>query len=270
MMQLPGESGQEFVLQRPFVPISKANQLSSFMVARNDGDNYGKLIVYQAPDQSDAVSPARAASLIEADPTISRNFSLLDQRGSNVLRGDTQLIPIDGAIFYVRPIYVEGSGNSPLPRYNYVAVTYGEKAVLDDKGVLDAVQHLLNNTTPTSRAAGLHQQRRRADDHDHHDAEHLAEHSPSTTPVTVPTNATVAQLLAQANQLFDEANQALANQDLATFDEKYKQAVALVAEANRLASQTTTPTTTPSATTLPSSSTTRPKSGGTATTVAHA
>ena len=113
MMQLPGESGQEFVLERPFVPIRKANQLSSFIVARKDGDNYGKLILYQAPDQSNAVSPARAASLIEADPKISAKFSLLDQLGSKVVRGDTQLIPIDGSIFYVRPIYVEGSGNSP-------------------------------------------------------------------------------------------------------------------------------------------------------------
>ena len=132
MMQLPDEkTGQEFVLERPFVPIRKANQLSSFMVARNDGANYGKLVLYQAPDQSNAVSPARAASLIEADPNISAKFSLLDQLGSKVLRGDAQLIPMDGSIFYVRPIYVEGSGSSPLPRFNYVAVTYGERAVLD-------------------------------------------------------------------------------------------------------------------------------------------
>ena len=93
-------------------------------------NNYGNWCCTR-PRISRTRSRRRAASLIEADPKISAKFSLLDQLGSKVLRGDTQLIPMDGAIFYVRPIYVEGSGNSPLPRFNYVAVTYGERAVLD-------------------------------------------------------------------------------------------------------------------------------------------
>ena len=89
MMQLPGETGQEFVLERPFVPQPKANQLSSFMVARNDGDNYGKLVLYQAPDQSNAPSPARRV-VDRSRPKISAKFSLLDQLGSKVL-ATTQL-----------------------------------------------------------------------------------------------------------------------------------------------------------------------------------
>ena len=85
MMQLPGRaSGQEFVLQRPFVPIRKANQLSSFMVARQDGENYGKLVAVPGARPIGRGVTARAASLIEADPTISRNFSLLDQHRPTV------------------------------------------------------------------------------------------------------------------------------------------------------------------------------------------
>ena len=61
MMQLPGE-------QRPGVRARsdrscrdrKANQLSSFMVAGNDGDNYGKLTLYQVPDQFGRALAARA------------------------------------------------------------------------------------------------------------------------------------------------------------------------------------------------------------------
>ena len=115
MMQLPGETKQEFVLERPFVPRSKSNQLSSFLVARNDGSNYGKLILYQTPDQSNVPSPARAASLIEADPQISAKFSLLDQLGSKVVRGATQLVPMGNSLVYVRPIYVEGQGSQAIP-----------------------------------------------------------------------------------------------------------------------------------------------------------
>ena len=49
-MQLPGSDEQEFVLTRPYVPRGKANQLSAFMVARMDGENYGKLVSYEIPD----------------------------------------------------------------------------------------------------------------------------------------------------------------------------------------------------------------------------
>jgi uncharacterized membrane protein (UPF0182 family) len=270
MMQLPGETGQEFVLQRPFVPIRKANQLSSFMVARNDGANYGKLVLYQAPDQSNAVSPARAASLIEADPNISAKFSLLDQLGSKVLRGDTQLIPMDGAIFYVRPIYVEGSGNSPLPRFNYVAVTYGERAVLD-LNVPDAVGHLLDGTIPPVELTGNTQPVSGPNGNTV-----TTTTTPNSTPTSTPTsqppsNATVAQLLAQANTLFGQANAALANQDLATYAADVKEAEVLVARAAAL-SGSPAPTSTslppPSTSTTPTP-TTKPKAS-TSTTVAKA
>ena len=87
----PGASEQEFVLQRPFVPGRKANQLVvSFMAARTDGENYGKLVSYEMPTTSVAPSPARCRRRsIEADPDISREFSLLDQRGSSVIQGQT-------------------------------------------------------------------------------------------------------------------------------------------------------------------------------------
>ena len=267
MMQLPGETGQEFVLQRPFVPIRKANQLSSFMVARNDGDNYGKLVLYQAPDQSNAVSPARAASLIEADPNISAKFSLLDQLGSKVLRGDTQLIPMDGAIFYVRPIYVEGSGNSPLPRFNYVAVTYGERAVLD-LNVPDAVGHLLNGTIPSVELTGNTQPVEGPNGNTIPTTTTTPGSTPGSTTVTIPTgNLSVSDLLGQANALFEEANSALASEDLATYASKVKEAEGLVAQAAALAGvKASTSTTLPSQSAPTTTPPTKPKSGVTSTT----
>jgi len=264
MMQLPGERNQEFVLERPFVPRSKSNQLSSFMVARNDGKNYGKLILYQAPDQSNAPSPARAASLIEADPQISAKFSLLDQLGSKVVRGAAQLVPMDNSIFYVRPIYVEGSSSQPLPRFNFVAVTYGEHAVLDTS-VGDAVTNLLNGTTP---AAELQSSGNNPTTGSTTTTTTTPNSTPTSTPTTQPpSTATVAQLLAEANQLSVQANQALANQDLATYAEDIKQVQQLVARANALITQTpsaTTSTTRPASTTT--TTTTKPKTGAATTT----
>jgi uncharacterized membrane protein (UPF0182 family) len=130
-LQLPGESGEEFVLTRPFVPIGKSNQLTAFMAARSDPGHYGQLVVYNTPDNSTVPSPSRAASLIESQEQISKTFSLIDQRGSTVLRGSVQLIPIGDSILYLRPIWVEGTAQSTYPRYRFVAMAYGqEKAVL--------------------------------------------------------------------------------------------------------------------------------------------
>jgi uncharacterized membrane protein (UPF0182 family) len=250
MMALPGISTkQEFVLQRPFVPRSKPNQLSSFLVARNDGDNYGDLVLYQMPTDSVAPSPFRASSLIEANNVISKQFSLLDQRGSSVVRGAPQLVPIGNSIFYVRPIFVKGKDS--FPRWNYVAVTYGENAVLDGFGVADAANHLLANTQPSVQPGGGSQ-------------------TPTTTPTTTPNTqpsggATVESLLAQAAALTPRANQALADQDLSAYQGFIKQQQSLIQRANELAGQSSPGTTT---TTVPSSTST--STAKTTTTVAHA
>ncbi|MDQ1481090.1 MAG: uncharacterized protein QOI44_1951 [Actinomycetota bacterium] len=251
MMALPGISTkQEFVLQRPFVPRSKPNQLSSFLVARNDANNYGDLVLYQMPTDSVAPSPFRASSLIEANNVISKQFSLLDQRGSSVVRGAPQLVPINNSIFYVRPIFVRGKDS--FPRWNYVAVTYGENAVLDQVGVADAAKHLLNNTQPPVPLDGGS------------GTPTTTPTTPSTTPNTQPPGGqTVESMLAQAAALTPQANQALADQDLGKWQDIIKEQQRLIQRANELAGQSSSGTTT----TVPSStSTSSPKT----TTTAHA
>jgi uncharacterized membrane protein (UPF0182 family) len=252
MMSLPGVSSkQEFVLSRPFVPRSKANQLSSFMVARMDGKNYGKLVLYNMPPDSVAPSPSRAASLIEANPVISRQFSLLDQRGSSVIRGQTQLVPIGNAIFYVRPIFVKGKGEASFPRWNYVAVTYGENAVLDQTSVSDAIRHLLAGTTPSTTEPGQEPQ------------------TPTTTPTTTPStpntqppsNATVSELIARLVELRAEKKTALADQDFAAYGKAEDEEQTIIDRLNDLAGPgASTSTSTPGSTT----STTRPRTTTTA------
>ena len=268
MMQLPGQSSQQFVLERPFVPISKDNQLSSFLVAGNDPGSYGKLTLYDVPSQSLAPSPTRAASLIEADPNISKIFSLLDQHGSTVLQGDAQLIPIDNSIFYVRPIYVEGTSSQPLPRWDFVAVTYGESAVLDTS-VTDAVSNLLAGTIPAAETQVLNGNGTSSPSSV--TTPTTTTTTPTTTPIIVPgKGATVAQLLAEADQLTAKANQDLANQNLEGYAADIKQQQALIAEASQLASGH--PSTPPSSASTSTTTTTTPKtkSGATTTSVARA
>jgi len=266
MMQLPGDTtaGQQFVLERPFVPRAKGNQLSAFMMAGNDPGQYGNLTLYQVPDNSVAPSPLRASTLIEADPNISKTFSLLDQRGSQVLRGAAQLIPIDNTIFYVRPIYVEGSaaGSSgkQLPRWNYVAVTYGEHAVLD-QSVSSAVRNLLAGTIPDVEQRALNGQVSGNNNTGNGSTTTTTTTTPASGSTGVPPpppNASVNQLLALAQQASDQADADLRAGNLAAYARDIERVQALVRQANQLAASTPTtqPAARPTTTTAPKATTT--------------
>jgi uncharacterized protein len=56
IMKLPNVEKEEFILMLPFTPRAKDN-LSAWMVARNDGDNYGKLVVYSFPKDKLILGP---------------------------------------------------------------------------------------------------------------------------------------------------------------------------------------------------------------------
>jgi uncharacterized protein len=84
VMRLPGEREPEFILMRPFTPRQKDN-LAAWMVARNDGEHYGKLVVYRFPRQSLVFGPTQIVNRINQDTEVARQISLWDQRGSQVI-----------------------------------------------------------------------------------------------------------------------------------------------------------------------------------------
>ncbi|HEY9226063.1 MAG TPA: UPF0182 family protein, partial [Gemmatimonadaceae bacterium] len=75
VMRLPGETEPEFILMRPFTPRQKDN-LAAWMVARNDGANYGKLAVYRFPRQSLVFGPNQIVNRINQDTEVSRQITL--------------------------------------------------------------------------------------------------------------------------------------------------------------------------------------------------
>jgi uncharacterized membrane protein (UPF0182 family) len=97
IMRLPEDSKAEFVYMVPFTPRGKDN-LAAWMVARNDGDVYGKLRVYRVSRQSLVYGPEQIENRINQDTEISRQISLWDQRGSKVIRGDLLVIPIEESL----------------------------------------------------------------------------------------------------------------------------------------------------------------------------
>ena len=104
IMKLPGEDGEEFINSIPFTPSGKKN-MTGLLVARNDGDNYGELIIYRLPKDKVIYGPMQIESQIQTRNTeISKEFSLWNSSGSKYTRGDMFVIPIDDSLLYVEPV----------------------------------------------------------------------------------------------------------------------------------------------------------------------
>ena len=130
IMRLPGEKNPEFIFMTPFTPRGKDN-LAAWMVARMDGDNYGKLSVYRFPRQSLVYGPRQIANRINQDTDISRQLTLWDQRGSQVIRGELLVIPIEESLIYVQPIYLRAEGGN-IPELKRVVVAHETRVVMGE------------------------------------------------------------------------------------------------------------------------------------------
>jgi uncharacterized protein len=243
LSRLPGENREEFLLLRPFVPVSQGNsqnRLSSFMVARPEPNAPDQLQSLQMPEGATVPGPVQVDATINNTDEISRQITLLGQQGSQVLLGSLQIIPVKNSLLYVEPFYVV-SQNVRQPALRYAIVVYNNQAHIGD-----SVEGALNQF-PEFRG--------------------IAQDSGTTTTPTTPTTPsnpsggtqTVDQLLAQANQLSQEAQAALDAKDLGTYQEKVKQLSDVLAQLVEARATETGKAPTGSTTTT----TTRPKASGT-------
>jgi uncharacterized membrane protein (UPF0182 family) len=134
IMRLPGERDPEYILMRPFTPRQKDN-LAAWMVARNDAAHYGQLAVYRFPRQSLVFGPNQIVNRINQDTEVSRQITLWDQRGSEVLRGELLVLPIEGALIYVQPLYLRAEGGR-IPELKRVVVAHEGRVAMAE--TLDA------------------------------------------------------------------------------------------------------------------------------------
>ena len=258
---VPGSSSptQAFTVLDAYVPATQSNatgannpNLSAFMVATSDPGDYGKLTVYQTPQGTSG--PANADSYINENHTVSTDITLLDQHGSEVLLGNTLMVPVGQSILYLRPLYV-ASSSSPQPQLTYVIGVLGQKVVIEST-VAQTLSSLLH--TPVSGGTGT---------------------APSVGTGTVP--AAVQQYLTAAQTDYTNALSALEAGDLGTYqtDINAMQQQITAAQGALTASTggSTTPTTT--TTTVPTKSkstknksptSTEPKGSTTTTTLASA
>jgi len=130
VMRLPGESKEEFVQLIPFTPYTargaSRNNMVAWMAARCDGAHYGKLLVYRFPKQSLVYGPMQIEARIDQDAVISKDLTLWNQQGSNVIRGNLIVVPLDDALLYTKPIFLQAT-HSRMPELKRVVVASQER-----------------------------------------------------------------------------------------------------------------------------------------------
>jgi uncharacterized membrane protein (UPF0182 family) len=250
LITLPQQSDQSFLILQPFVPVSlsdKQQNLTAFVTAKGDPNNYGHLDAFVTPAGQQIDGPALINAAINANPDISKEITLLNTNGSQVELGNVITVPIKDSIIYVQPLYVQAN-NNPVPRLVDVFVVYNGTAYHGGSlnsalcstpfGApfcalpLGTAPPPSSNTGPTTGGT--------------------TPTTPTTTPATVvPGGSSVQQLLADAEQHFQNADSALkaSPPNLGVYQSEVAAARADIARANELAGTSTTTTAPPAVTT---------------------
>ena len=130
IMKLPGEDKEEFVLLLPYTPNERQN-LIGWLAARSDGEAYGRLIAFNFPKDRQIDGPAQIEARIDNDQDISAWFTLRCTAGSECLRGNLLVIPVDQGIIYAEPVYIRAEGVN-FPELKRVILATGDKVVMED------------------------------------------------------------------------------------------------------------------------------------------
>jgi uncharacterized protein len=128
--ELPGAKDPEFLLMIQFTPRNKQN-LIGLMVARCDDEHLGELVYLQLPKDEVIQGPLQVEALINQDQNISKDLTLWNQQGSQVLRAQILTLPIDQTLLYVAPIYIQAA-QARMPQLKKVALVQGGHLIYAD------------------------------------------------------------------------------------------------------------------------------------------
>ena len=153
IMKLPGSDKAEFIQMIPLTPRRKDN-MAAWMVARSDGEHYGRLMVFEFPKQKVVFGPRQIVARINQDQLISPQITLWNQQGSQVIQGTLLVIPIEESMLYIRPLYLRAAGGR-IPELNRVIVAYQNQIVMEE--TLDrAIDRIFGGqSSPTAPPATL-------------------------------------------------------------------------------------------------------------------
>jgi uncharacterized membrane protein (UPF0182 family) len=212
IMRLPGEAEAEFIQMLPFTPRRRDN-LAAWLVARSDGEHYGKMRVFEFPKQKLVFGPRQVVARISQDQLIAPQITLWNQQGSQVIWGTLMVIPIEESLIYVRPLYLRASGGR-IPELTRVIVAYENRIVMEE--TLEAGLAALFADRPPAAGSSTTAAPSAPSVPPAH-----SEGSPSPPPAGA--TADLAALAAEAQAHYDRAVAAQRGGDWATYGEELRQ-----------------------------------------------
>ncbi|MGC1238166.1 MAG: UPF0182 family protein [Acidimicrobiales bacterium] len=195
---LPNADHQQLLESIDYVPSgnsSTVQNLTAFMIATSDPDDYGQLNVYETPRGETVTGPLQADSEIEQASQVSSQITLLDQHGSSVILGNNLTVPLDSSVLYIRPLYVTNSTN-PMPQLRYVIAVFNQDVSIRPT-LAGALAQVLG-----ANVSGIT--------------------PPPTTTPPGKTSATAAEDLAKAATDYTNAQTALSNGNLGQYQQDVK------------------------------------------------
>jgi hypothetical protein len=147
LMKLPGSDQLEYLLMTPFTP-QKRNNMISWLAARCDFPEYGKMLFYELPKEKLIYGPMQIEAMIDQNTTIAQQLTLWDQKGSRVIRGNLIAVPIENSFLYVVPLYLTAQGTD-FPQLKRVIVISGDKVAMEPT-LDEAIQSVFGTQPPQS------------------------------------------------------------------------------------------------------------------------
>ena len=209
IMKLPGEQDAEFIQMLPFTPRRK-NNLAAWMVARSDGEHYGKLMVFQFPKQKLIFGPQQIVSRINQDEDISPQLTLWNQQGSQVIQGTLLVVPIEESLLYIRPLYLRAA-DGQIPELKRVIVAYQNQIVMEETLAL-ALNRLFGVRTPDGLLAATTS-----------DSLTVGSSNPTSSETAPDPSISIPTLLAEALQQLERALEAQREGDWSRYGSELNQ-----------------------------------------------
>ncbi|MDX1619901.1 MAG: hypothetical protein R3320_02850, partial [Nitriliruptorales bacterium] len=174
----------------------------------------------QFPTDQSPLGPSQVQARIEQEDQIAEYITLRDQRGSQVIRGNMLVLPIEESILYVEPLFLQNE-QAEIPELDKVVVVMGSQVAFEDT-LAEAMASLVGADEPVGDEPP-------PDDDDGDD-------EPSVD---------IGELIVEALELYDDAQEALTEGNLGRYQsllEQMQQVLERLAELEGVDAPTDQPT----------------------------
>jgi uncharacterized membrane protein (UPF0182 family) len=151
MLDLPDAAGKGMYLLQPYALPNRDN-LVGWMATACEPEIYGDRTVYRLPKQRVTLGAAQVGARINQDPHIAEQLTLWNQPGSTVLFGDMLVLPIQGAVAYIQPLFLKAQKSAITELVGVIAVN-GDKVELGP--TLDAALQQAYTSQPATSSPSV-------------------------------------------------------------------------------------------------------------------